>query len=366
MARFVNPDNSAFQISLNSEIYVDKSELIKYTNSIIETSDAYICDSRPRRFGKSYAANMLSAYYSKGADSFEMFRDLKIGSDTGFKQYLNRYDVIQIDVQWFISVCNCRSEIVSYISSIVIEELRKVYPDAVNDSIYFLSNVLSQIYEKTGNRFVVIIDQWDAVLRDSAFSEIEKSEYIHFIQSLVGGLEPSKYIALAWLTEILPVKEENNFLLNNFHQFTMLNSGPLAQFKGFTEDEVSKLCLRYHQDFSLMKKWYGGYLLNGYELFCPKAVCSHLCFYRFNCYWSSTASYEVITDLLSMNGKGLETVIKEILAGTEVRVSVIDTNTCKDVLNYLVHLGYLGFDENRNTVFVPNEDVRNSWLAATQ
>ena len=79
MGRFVNPDNSAFQVALNSRIYVDKTGMIEYMNRVLETTDAYICNSRPRRFGKSYAANMLAAYYSKGADSEEMFFDLEIG-----------------------------------------------------------------------------------------------------------------------------------------------------------------------------------------------------------------------------------------------------------------------------------------------
>ena len=101
MGRFVNPDNSAFQVALNSKIYVDKTGLIEYTNSVLDTTDAYICNSRPRRFGKSYAANMLAAYYSKGADSEKMFSGLEISKDENFKKHLNKYDLIHIDIQWF-------------------------------------------------------------------------------------------------------------------------------------------------------------------------------------------------------------------------------------------------------------------------
>ena len=105
MGRFVNPDNSAFQVALNSKIYVDKTGLIKYTNSVLDTFDGYICNSRPRRFGKSYTANMLTAYYSKGCDSKKMFSGLEISKDLDFKRHLNKYDVIHIDVQWFLSSC---------------------------------------------------------------------------------------------------------------------------------------------------------------------------------------------------------------------------------------------------------------------
>lgn len=99
MGRFVNPDNSAFQVALNSRIYMDKTGLIEYTNSVLDTTNAYICNSRPRRFGKSYAANMLAAYYSKGADSEQMFSRLQISRETDFKKHLNKYDVIRVTLE---------------------------------------------------------------------------------------------------------------------------------------------------------------------------------------------------------------------------------------------------------------------------
>lgn len=99
MGRFVNPDNSAFQVALNSRIYVDKTGLIEYTNSVLDTTNAYICNSRPRRFGKSYAANMLAAYYSKGADSEQMFSGLQISREADFKKHLNKYDVIRVTLE---------------------------------------------------------------------------------------------------------------------------------------------------------------------------------------------------------------------------------------------------------------------------
>ena len=121
MGRFVNPDNSAFQAALNSRIYVDKTGMIEYMNRVLETTDAYICNSRPRRFGKSYAANMLAAYYSKGADSEMMFSDLSIGKTQDFKKYLNKYDVIHIDVQWFLANCEDKNKVVQFITKSVLD-----------------------------------------------------------------------------------------------------------------------------------------------------------------------------------------------------------------------------------------------------
>ena len=118
MGRFVNPDNSAFQVALNSRIYVDKTGMIEYMNRVLDTTDAYICNSRPRRFGKSYAANMLAAYYSKGADSEQMFSGLSIGKTKDFKKHLNKYDVIHIDVQWFLANCEDKNKVVQFITKV--------------------------------------------------------------------------------------------------------------------------------------------------------------------------------------------------------------------------------------------------------
>ena len=131
MGRFVNPDNSAFQVALNSRIYVDKTGMIEYMNSVLDTTDAYICNSRPRRFGKSYAANMLAAYYSKGADSEQMFSGLSIGKTQDFKKHLNKYDVIHIDVQWFLANCEDKNKVVQFITKSVLDELREIYPECL-------------------------------------------------------------------------------------------------------------------------------------------------------------------------------------------------------------------------------------------
>ncbi len=116
MGIYLNPDNMDFQMALNSEIYVDKSELIKQTNAHIYTEQRFICVSRPRRFGKSMAANMLSAYYSKGCDSKEMFSKLKIASDTNFEKHLNKYNVIHINMLDFVVGKRTVSESLDYLS----------------------------------------------------------------------------------------------------------------------------------------------------------------------------------------------------------------------------------------------------------
>lgn len=307
MGRFVNPDNSAFQVALNSRIYVDKTGLIEYTNSVLDTTNAYICNSRPRRFGKSYAANMLAAYYSKGAESEQMFSGLEISKNTDFKKHLNKYDVIHIDIQWFLTNCDDADNVVPFITKSVLDELREIYPEFLPLEVTALPDALSRIKNCTEQKFVIIIDEWDVLIRDVAANKKVQSDYINFLRGMFKGTEPTKYIQLVYLTGILPIKKEKTqSALNNFDEFTMLQADELAPYIGFTENEVSMLCEKYERDFDKVKKWYDGYLLNGYQVYNPKAVVSIMTKERFRSYWSETASYDAIVPLINMNYDGLK------------------------------------------------------------
>lgn len=374
MGRFVNPDSSAFQVALNSKIYVDKTGLIEYTNSVLDTTNAYICNSRPRRFGKSYAANMLAAYYSKGADAENMFSGLAISKSEDFKIHLNKYDVIHIDIQWFLANCDEADKVVPFITKCVLKELQAIYPECISPEVVTVPDALSRVKNSTGQKFVVIIDEWDVLIRDRAVSESVQDEYLNFLRGMFKGVEPTKYIQLAYLTGILPIKKEKaQSAVNNLDEFTMLQADELAPYIGFTDEEVQSLCMKYNRDYEKVKKWYDGYLLDGYQVYNPQAVVSLMLKGKFRSYWSETGSYEVVVPLICMDYDGLKTAIVEMLSGSEVE---INTATFKndpakiqnrdDVITYLIHLGYLGFCEERGTAFVPNEEIRQELITAVK
>lgn len=374
MGRFVNPGSGAFRAALNSKIYVDKTGLLEYTNSVLNSTNAYICNSRPRRFGKSITANMLTAYYSKGCNSSEMFEKLEIGRNPDFRRYLNQYDVIHFDVQWFITPDNNVSEIVNTIQNSVLEELKREYPDILKSDVTGLPDAMSVINEKTGNQFIVIIDEWDVLIRDEAAKEDIQNEYIRFLRGIFKGTEPTKYIQLAYLTGILPIKKEKTqSALNNFDEFTMVSPSILAQYIGFTETEVQKLSDKYHQDFDKVKKWYDGYLLKDYQVYNPRAVVSVMLKGEYKSYWSETASYEAIVPFINMNYDGLKTAIIEMLSGSSVKVNTatfkndtVNIQSKDDVLTYMIHLGYLGYDQTEKIAFVPNEEIRQELTNAVK
>lgn len=374
MGVFLNPDNSAFQVALNSEIYVDKTGLINYTNKVLNTLQGYICNSRPRRFGKSITANMLAAYYSKGCDSKAMFSSLEISKSNDFEKHLNKYDVIHIDVQWCLEPSGGPEKVISYISKKAIEELNEYYPGIITEKTKSLPEALAQINTAYGKKFVIIIDEWDVLIRDETTNRKEQEEYINFLRSIFKGTEPTKYIQLAYLTGILPIKKEKTqSALNNFDEFTMLSPSIFAQYIGFTQNEVKKLATTFHQDFNEVKRWYDGYLLKDYQVYNPKAVVSVMLRGEYKSYWSETASYDAIVPLINMNFGGLKTAIIEMLAGSEVKVN---TNTFindirsfhskDDVLTYMIHLGYLGYNQKTKTAFVPNEEIREELTNAIE
>ena len=251
MGRFVNPDNSAFQNAVNGEIYIDKSGLIELTNRFLGTPQEFICNSRPRRFGKSMAANMLAAYYSKGCDSRELFKGLQIEKNADYEKYINKFDVIHFDVQWCFKEAGSAEKTVSFITQTILAELRDIYGAVIPEHVDKVSGALSYISAATGNKFVIIIDEWDVLIRDEAANKAVQDEYIDFLRNLFKGVEPTKFIALAYITGILPIKKyKTQSALNNFDEYTMIGPGLMAPWIGFTEGEVKVLCEKYQKDFA--------------------------------------------------------------------------------------------------------------------
>lgn len=374
MGRFLNPDNRVFRVALNSEIYVDKTGMIDVVNKAVNTMQAFICNSRPRRFGKSVTANMLAAYYSKGCNSKEMFSGLNISNMYSFDKYLNKFDVIHFDVQWFVEPGNDMKNVVSAIQRAVIKEMREAYPAIIGDEVTGLPDAMSLVTEETGNKFVVIIDEWDVLIRDAAMNQKVQDEYIGLLRRMFKGVEPTKFIALAYLTGILPIKKVlSESSLNNFEEYTMLDAGELAPYIGFTESEVGALCEMYGRDFRSVQSWYDGYLFNDAHTYNPKAVVSVMLRGNFQSYWSKTGTFELIRPYINMDFDGLKTAIIEMISGDAVEVDTTSFQNdmvsfgCKDdVLTLLIHLGYLAYDQRRHTAYLPNEEIRQEFISATK
>ena len=368
MGIYLNPDNMDFQMALNSEIYVDKSELIKQTNAQIYTEQRFICVSRPRRFGKSMTANMLAAYYSRGCDSKEMFSKYKISADPCFEKHLNKYNVIHINMVNFLGESKNIDEMIQFICEDIIDEIIEQYPDLNMPRRKTLLNVLNKAFAQYKIPFIFIIDEWDCIFRELKNDKESQEKYLDFLRDT---LKDQSYVALAYMTGILPIKKYGKHsALNMFTEIAMTNAAPIQEFTGFTEKEVIKLCKDYKKDFSEVKRWYDGYTVNGESIYNPKSVVEALTRGIFKNYWTSTENYEALEEFIFRNDDGLRDTVIKLLAGEKKKIDpstftndMVTFNSQDDVLTLLVHLGYLTFDSETNEVAIPNYEVSEQFAS---
>lgn len=370
MGIYLNPGNNKFKRAVNSDIYVDKTGLIKYTNSIVDTLQSCVCVSRPRRFGKSMAADMLTAYYSKGCDSRELFSGLEIAKDESFEEHLNKYDTIFLNMQEFLSRSSNVKELLERVEGKVIRELKKQYPEVELYDENDLAETMQDIFAESECPFIVIIDEWDCIFREFKHDKAAQEIYLDFLRDL---LKDKEYIYLAYMTGILPIKKYGTHsALNMFDEFSMIDPGPLAEYVGFTEKEVEALCQKYQMDINEIKNWYDGYSFEEVEsVYSPKSVVSCMRLGKLGNYWNQTETFEALQIYIDMNFEGLRDDILSMIAGETVPVNTRSfTNdmttfrTEDDVLTLLIHLGYLGYRYADKTVFIPNEEIRSEYVSA--
>ena len=367
MGIYLNPGNIDFQKSLNSEIYVDKTELIKYTNKVINTEQQDVCVSRPRRFGKSMAANMLVAYYSRGCDSREMFSSYKIAEHESFEKHLNNYNVIHINMINFIKRDKSIGESLDYLSRRILHELKKEYGDVDCFDWTDIISVFGEIFDAKRVSFIFIIDEWDCVFRVFKNDNDTHTAYLNFLRDL---LKDQSYVALAYMTGILPIKKYGEHsALNMFTEISMTDPREYAEFTGFTESEVAELCEKYNMPYDETKRWYDGYDLKGVSVYNPRSVVMSMTGGYFNNYWTSTETYEALKVYIQMDFDGLKEKIADMIAGEKVKVNVgkfqndmTSFNSADDVLTLLVHLGYLTYDMTNSEVWIPNSEVQQEFI----
>ncbi|MBQ2407204.1 MAG: AAA family ATPase [Lachnospiraceae bacterium] len=368
MGTYFNPNNESFTCDKRSEIYIDKTGLLEFLNKKTGTNAKYISVSHARRFGKSHAAGMIDAYYSRGCDSYELFRDTNIATKDCFKKHLNKYNVIHLDVS---SVFDFHKEdLIEEIHKRISMEMREIYGEQLDYS-NDLCLLINNIYKIEGIPFVIIIDEWDCVIRNSE-NEALVHKYLQFLHSIFKSEESKTFLALGYITGILPIKKiEDESALNNFDEYTMVSSAPITQYYGFTEKDVKDLCEKYNMDFETTKAWYNGYLIDGMHMYNPNSVSRAMIKHKFDSYWRNTSSFSSINKFITMNYEGLKDDILNMLAGGNADVEVgtfrndLSDITSKDeALTALIHLGYLGYDAEDLSAYVPNYEVASAYNLA--
>ena len=383
MGIYLNPGYENFRRTLAAEIYVDKTMMIKEINRFIDTGNNYICVSRPRRFGKTIAGNMLNAYYSKGCDARQLFAPYKIAQDPSFEEKLNKYNVIKIDMNSEYQNTTDKVQLLNRLTREIKREMREQFPSVSLEEDDSLAQSILRIYEKTGETFILLIDEYDVLVREQVPQELFDT-FLSFLNGLFKSDTLRSAISLAYLTGILPVvRDKIQSKLNNFEEYTILNARELAEFVGFTSEETRALCEGHRLDFRECRKWYDGYQLEKYnpdadygkeeyyEVYNPESVVKAVKNRKLGSYWGKTSSYEVISDFVSRDFEGTREAVIRMMSGEQVDVdpesylnTMTDFQNRNDVFTYLMHVGYLAYNSAERTCRIPNKEVRDEWVRA--
>ena len=372
MGVYVNPGNENFSSYLRDEIYVDKTGMLSVLNRKIGTSGRFVCVSRPRRFGKTMTGNMIAAYYGRGCDSSELFENLKISSDSSYADHLNKYILLHLDIGGFWS--RFRDEAVKVMVEKVMDDFKAEFKEIDFSKSQDVADCIESVSLGTGAKFVTVLDEYDVLMRDEKASASLLNDYLLFLNGIFKNNSTVRFIALAYLTGILPIiKEKAQSKLNNFKEYTILESGDLSPFVGFTDDEVRNLCSKYGMSYVECKAWYDGYRLGDYEIYDPRSVVDAMEKHKFGRYWTPTSSYQPILDCLVFDDSELKRNVEAMIFGDESPVNTMKyTNTIEslttrdNILTYLCHLGYLAVSNGGRCCRIPNMEVRFEWVDAME
>ncbi|SFC60764.1 AAA family ATPase [Butyrivibrio sp. YAB3001] len=396
MGQYLNPGKDSYVEAVNSQIYIDKSVMITFLNSLVKTKQKYVSVSRPRRFGKTMAADMICAYYDREADSKELFETLKLAraeatsDNLPWDMYLGRFDVIRIVMTEFFDSKASFDEALNKMQSLVCRDIKKKYPDVDYFDDKDMIQTIADAYSENDRQVVFVIDEWDAVFRDGITGKGDQTRYLDFLRNL---LKDKSYIALAYMTGILPIKKYGRHsALNMFTEYSMTYPRQLAPFTGFTEDEVKDLCAEYDMRYADIVNWYNGYVVSdripvekrqeyrqgkydGHKvaIYSPLSVVEAMTTGDIKNYWNKTESYEALSEYIKKDYDGLKEAVTLLMDGARLK---IDTSTYQndmttftgrdDVLSLLIHLGYLGYDDETSEVYIPNNEVLDEFNTSTK
>ena len=395
MGIYLNPGKDKFQ-SIRQKKYVDKSGLISRVNENLNTEDRLFLVSRPRRFGKSYAAAMLCAYYGKSNRAGKLFRDLEIADDPGYEKHLGRYDVIYVDLTSLKeeaeehvsslkrrggageSAGNAGVDMVAFLQERIAEEIAEQYGAELVGEM-FRNTLLNMVRHNRGRKIIWIMDEWDLFFRENPDDEALHARYLDMLRGLFKTSDgyTEKVFAGAYLTGIIPMKKvKGHSAVSSFQEYTMLDPGNMGEYVGFTEDEVKRLCTDPEVlghfpgiQFSSLKEWYDGYSFPGTgSVYNPRAVMMAIMRKQYRSYWSETASYEALKERIENPVDGLRDTIISLMAGDALPVSVESfsnemqpARNRDDACTLLIHLGYLAYDSRNRTIRIPNKEIREEF-----
>lgn len=349
---------------IKSEYFVDKSAIISKLNKLIDTSDCYICITKPRRFGKSSLLNMLGAYYTKGIDSKDIFDKLNNSKMESYNEHLNKYNVINISFSEIPENMKCYDDYISNITNNLKKDLLDSFSNRFKES-----EDLYKMLDKTREKFIFIIDEWDYIFSHNLFKENQK-EFLEFLRNL---LKDKPYVALAYMTGVLPIKKySTGSALNMFDEYTFLKDRLYAEYFGFTENEVIDLYKKSQLiDYKTLEEWYNGYITpNGVKLYNPRSVVIALKNGYCENYWTSTGAIDEVLYYLKYNIADVRNDVIEMVACNSIEVNIDEEYragqdapiTKEEIYSAMIVYGFLSYYDGR--IKIPNKELMREFEKA--
>ena len=348
-----------------SKYFIDKSSIIEILNEVIATSDKYVCITRPRRFGKSSVADMLGAYYTKDITSKNIFDTLKISNSIKYSENMNKYNVISLS---FNEIPDNMKSYEDYINNII-NQIKKELLSSFNIEDIDETDSLKRLFRKTGKKFIFIFDEWDYIFNNNLFIA-NQNDFLEFLRNL---LKDQPYVALCYMTGVLPIKKySSGSALNMFDEFTMLNDTIYSDYFGFTEIEVKNLISRQTLlTFDELSEWYNGYINEfAIKLYNPRSVVKALQNKSCKSYWTNTGAMDEVLEYLKYNILEIRDDVIKMVSGEDIDITIDEEfragqeapKTKEEIYSAMIILGFLSYHDGY--LKIPNKELMKEFEKA--
>lgn len=355
-----------------SPYFVDKTLMLSELFPYVSAGNRHICITRPRRFGKTIMANMISSFFQKASDSSDVFDSLAISQVDDYRRYKNQYNVIRIDFSKMPRNCDLYTQYIERIEALLIEDVKDAFPQVKINEADAVGDILESVFVQCGEKFIFVLDEWDFIFHRDFINEIDKEKYVAFLSNL---LKDRPYVVLSYMTGILPIaKYSSGSELNMFAEFTMVNSPMFGEYFGFTDDEVDDLyrryiveCDRQHKEKSVTRKglrdWYNGYYTkSGERVYNPRSVVFALQFNNLANYWTSSGPYDEIYYYIRNNISDVRDDLALMISGESVTAKIqeyaatsMNLSTRDEIYSAMVVYGFLSYLNGK--VCIPNREL---------
>ena len=355
-----------------SPYFVDKTLMLRELFPYVSAGNRHMCITRPRRFGKTIMANMISSFFQKASDSSDVFDSLAISQVDDYRRYKNQYNVIRIDFSKMPRNCDSYTQYIERIEALLIEDVKEAFPQVKINEADAVGDILESVFVQCGEKFIFVLDEWDFIFHRDFINEIDKEKYVAFLSNL---LKDRPYVVLSYMTGILPIaKYSSGSELNMFAEFTMVNSPMFGEYFGFTDDEVDDLykryiveCDRQHKEKSVTRKglrdWYNGYYTkSGERVYNPRSVVFALQFNNLANYWTSSGPYDEIYYYIRNNISDVRDDLALMISGESVTAKIqeyaatsMNLSTRDEIYSAMVVYGFLSYLNGR--VCIPNREL---------